>query len=82
MGYRSRYEIIADMLNVVSGRAKKTKIMYQANLSYKLLQKYLAEDQTLQSCHVRAKGALLHAYRQGKRIFASIQRIFKTCEFC
>lgn len=43
MGYRSRFDIIADMLNVVSGRAKKTQIMYQANLSYRLLQKYLAE---------------------------------------
>jgi predicted transcriptional regulator len=43
MGYRSRFDIIADMLNVASGRAKKTQIMYQANLSYRLLQKYLAE---------------------------------------
>jgi len=32
------------MLHVVSqGGAKKTQIMYQANLSYKLLTKYLAE---------------------------------------
>ena len=43
MGYRNRFDIIADMLTVVSGRAKKTKIMYQANLSYRLLQKYLTE---------------------------------------
>jgi predicted transcriptional regulator len=43
MGYRSRFDIIADVLNVASGRAKKTQIMYQANLSYRLLQKYLAE---------------------------------------
>lgn len=43
MGYRSRFDIIADMLYVASGRAKKTRIMYQANLSYRLLQKYLAE---------------------------------------
>jgi|SRR5271157_403295 len=43
MGYRSRFDIIADMLNVASHRAKKTQIMYQANLSYRLLQKYLAE---------------------------------------
>ena len=43
MGYRSRFDIIADMLDVASRRAKKTQIMYQANLSYRLLQKYLAE---------------------------------------
>ncbi len=41
--YRGRLDIIADILNVASREAKKTQIMYQANLSYKVLQKYLAE---------------------------------------
>ena len=41
--YRSRLEIIADMLHVASGGAKKTEIMYRANLSYRLLMKYLSE---------------------------------------
>jgi len=41
--YRGRLDIIADILNVASKEAKKTQIMYQANLSYKVLQKYLAE---------------------------------------
>lgn len=41
--YRGRLDIIADILHVVSGYAKKTQIMYQANLSYKVLQRYLAE---------------------------------------
>ena len=42
--YRSRLDIIADMLRVVSqGGAKKTQIMYQANLSYRLLTRYLAK---------------------------------------
>ena len=36
-------EIIADILGVVSEGAKKTRIMYQANLSYKLLVHYLGE---------------------------------------
>jgi len=39
--YRSRLEIIADVLNAVGDGAKKTRIMYIANLSYKLLEKYL-----------------------------------------
>ena len=39
--YRSRLEIIADVLSVVSGGARKTQVMYQANLSYKLLIQYL-----------------------------------------
>lgn len=41
--YRGRMDIIADILSVASRDAKKTQIMYQANLSYKVLQKYLAE---------------------------------------
>lgn len=41
--YRSRLKIIADVLGVVRGGAKKTEIMYGANLSYKLLVRYLKD---------------------------------------
>ena len=41
--YRDRLQIVADILYVVNGRAKKTRIMYQANLSYRLLCRYLDE---------------------------------------
>jgi predicted transcriptional regulator len=41
--YRGKLDIIADILHVASQNAKKTKIMFQANLSYKVLQRYLAE---------------------------------------
>jgi len=41
--YRHRLDIIADMLHAASGGAKKTEIMYRANLSYRLLMKYLGE---------------------------------------
>jgi predicted transcriptional regulator len=41
--YRDRLDIIADILHVASQDAKKTQIMYQANLSYKVLQRYLTE---------------------------------------
>ena len=41
--YRSRLEIVADILGVVSDGARKTQIMYQANLSYKLLIHYLKD---------------------------------------
>ena len=41
--YRERLEIIADILHVVNATAKKTRIMFQANLNYKVTQKYLAE---------------------------------------
>jgi predicted transcriptional regulator len=42
MKYRRRFEIIANILNAATENgAKKTRIMYAANLSYKLLEKYL-----------------------------------------
>jgi predicted transcriptional regulator len=41
--YRDRLDIIADILDVAGRNAKKTQIMYQANLSYAILQKYLSE---------------------------------------
>lgn len=39
--YRDKFDIIADMLQVIRQGAKKTEIMYKANLSYLLLNKYL-----------------------------------------
>lgn len=41
--YRSRLQIIAEILEIVRDGALKTHIMYKANLSYKLLCKYLNE---------------------------------------
>ena len=43
MRYRSRLQIIADILNIVRRGSGKTKVMYLANLSYALLEKYLGE---------------------------------------
>jgi predicted transcriptional regulator len=41
--YRDRLQIIADILSVVRGGAKKTHVMYRANLSFTLLKRYLTE---------------------------------------
>jgi predicted transcriptional regulator len=43
LGYRNKLDIIADMLHVTSNGAKKTQIMYRANLNYGLLTKRLDE---------------------------------------
>jgi predicted transcriptional regulator len=43
LSYRRKLDIIADMLLVAGDGAKKTQIMYGANLSYALLKKYLEE---------------------------------------
>ena len=58
--YRSRLDIIADILRVVGKEgAKKTQIMYQANLSYKVLAKYLTE----------VIGACLVRFQRNERIY-------------
>ena len=41
--YRGKLDIVADILKVASQQSKKTRIMYQANLSSRVLHKYLAE---------------------------------------
>jgi len=42
MKYRSRTEIVATILEAANGRATKTKIMYNAFLSYNQLKEYLS----------------------------------------
>ena len=41
--YRDGLRIVADILFIARKRAKKTQIMYQANLSYKLLCRYMVK---------------------------------------
>ena len=41
MGYRSRTEIVGNILDAANGGATKTKIMYKAYLSYNQLKEYL-----------------------------------------
>jgi len=41
MKYRSRTEIVANMLEAANGGATKTKIMYKAFLSYSQLKEYI-----------------------------------------
>ena len=41
--YRGKLDIVADILKVAIQQSKKTRIMYQANLSSRVLHKYLAE---------------------------------------
>lgn len=51
---RDRLSIIAAILQAVNCGARKTKIMFNANLSYNLLEKYL--DICLQAGFVEANG--------------------------
>ncbi len=84
--YRDKLDIIADILTVASRKPKKTQIMYQANLSFRVLQKYLAqmtgaslicfEDET--RCYsLTPKGqAFLDAYTQYSRTNRQAEKIF------
>ena len=42
MKYRSRTEIVGNILDAANGKATKTKIMYKAFLSYAQLKEYLS----------------------------------------
>src|SRR5271157_5967610 len=47
MQYRRRFDILADVLKATGSGAKKTRIMFLANLSYALLKRYLEEAVSL-----------------------------------
>lgn len=82
--YRGRLDIIADILQVVSQNPKKTQIMYQANLSYKVLTRYLRnitaasliDFETTEQCYVLTpKGEdFLEAYKDYAKTNKSIEK--------
>jgi predicted transcriptional regulator len=84
VNYRDRLDIIADILNVASRDAKKTQIMYQANLSYKVLQRYLNEivtaslvsfEHNRQCYQLTGKGhEYLDAYREYARLSKTMEK--------
>ncbi|MGB9841291.1 MAG: winged helix-turn-helix domain-containing protein [Candidatus Bathyarchaeales archaeon] len=88
--YRGRLDIIADILRAVSQNAKKTQIMYQANLSYQVLQKYLSEvSEALliefncqDQCYVLTdKGkAFLEAYKEYSRDYLYLEKRLNEIE--
>jgi len=77
--YRDRLRIIADILSVVNGRAKKTRIMYQANLSYRLLCRYL--DKVMDAGLVRFEGDDCYVLTgKGKEYLDRHEEYSKRCE--
>jgi len=47
MQYRRRYDILADVVKAAGPGARKTRIMFLANLSHALLKRYLKEAVSL-----------------------------------
>lgn len=82
VSYRKHFDILAEILCVADQSAKKTRIMYQANLSYCVLQRCLLEvvkaslvsfDRQSQSYALTPKGReFLSSY---KGYFRARQRI-------
>ena len=86
---------MADILAIVSDNARKTRIMYGANLSYKVLQKYLAEvvgaslaefDDGSQKYILTSKGEKFLAayrtyYKDNETIEESLNRVLSQKKF-
>jgi len=87
--YRRRFEIIADILKAAGNGAKKTRIMYVANLSHRLLEKYLTETINVgfirfnnDYYEVTDKGRLfLEKYEQFSSRYSKIQRELENIRF-
>ncbi|MEM2506761.1 MAG: winged helix-turn-helix domain-containing protein [Nitrososphaeria archaeon] len=87
--YRRRFEIIADILNAARNGAKKTRIMYVANLSHKLLEKYLMETINVgfirfnnDNYEVTEKGRIfLERYEQFYSKYSKVLKEFESVRF-
>ena len=77
--YRGRLQIIANILSVIRDGAKKTHVMYQANLSYRLLSRYLTEvlDAGLVSFE---KGESYVLTARGKEFLTRHEEYSKRCK--
>jgi predicted transcriptional regulator len=78
--YRDRLQIIADILSVVRDGAKKTHVMYQANLSFTLLKRYLTEvlEAGLVRCDDEEDGYRLT--RRGRSFLDRFDEYSRRCE--
>ncbi|MEM2914190.1 MAG: winged helix-turn-helix domain-containing protein [Candidatus Bathyarchaeia archaeon] len=73
--YRRRFEIMASILDAAKAGAKKTRIMYVANLSYSLLEKYLTE--TIDVGFIRLNNNAYEITEKG-RIFLEMNSEFSS----
>ncbi len=79
--YRSKLEIVADVLGVIGEGAKKTHIMYRANLSYTLVCRYL--DWVVGAGLVRAvrgSGSLYMVTAKGKKFLERYKKFSERRE--
>jgi len=77
--YRNRLRIIADVLVIANRHATKTQIMYQANLSYRLLCRYL-EEVVNAGLVGSEKGRLYVLTRRGEAFLQKFKEYHKQCK--
>jgi len=76
---RDRLSIIAAILQASNSGACKTKIMFNANLSFKLLEKYL--DICLQAGFVEANGTKYHLTEHGATILKQYKQLHERYNY-
>ena len=72
---RDRVRIVADLLEAAGSGSGKTKIMFGANLSFKLLEKYL--DTAVNAGFVEANGSGYELTKHGE-VFLDKYRHFRS----
>jgi predicted transcriptional regulator len=82
MNYRDRLDIIADILTVASKNAKRTQIMYKANLSYKVLRRYLDEVTSSSLLGFENQQQQYVLTMKGKEFLAAYAEYLKTNKNC
>jgi predicted transcriptional regulator len=82
MNYRDRLDIIADILTVASQNPKKTQIMYKANLSYKVLRRYLDEVTSSSLLNFENQQQRYVLTVKGKEFLAAYAEYLRTNKNC
>ena len=78
--YRSRIQIAADILKIAKDGSRKTRIMYQGNLSFDLLQKYLDMLVNFGLLDVRGSEKSYIATEKGRRFLEDYRELQKYSE--
>jgi predicted transcriptional regulator len=86
--HRDRVGIIGDILKIAAQGARKTRIMYVANLSYDLLEKYLEEtmslgflQRTMDRYGITEKGrTFLERYIEFSSKYSSVEHLVESME--
>ena len=72
--HRTSLQILAEILKIVRGGARKTRIMYQANLSFSMLKKYLNYAQETELVVCQKNGSCYFATPKGHEFLEKYER--------